>query len=149
MRDLGYEWILLDDCWSDHERDANGELQPNPIQFPSGMAALADYIHLNQMKLGLYTCVGTETCKKDRPGSYGYYERDANTLAGWGVDMIKADYCHKPSNETGQSLYSQFSAAINATGRPILFAMCQWGNDEVWEWGGEISQMYRIQVRRY
>ena len=127
----GYDWILLDDCWSAHERDENGELQPDRCwkwsiwrenlsinflihkhtrnwiraQFPRGMKSLADYVHRHGMKLGLYTCIGTETCKKNRPGSYGYYDKDANTLASWGVDMVKADYCNKPSNESGQDLY--------------------------------------------
>jgi alpha-galactosidase len=67
-------------------------------------------------------------------------------MAKWGIDMVKADYCHKPGNESGQALYTQFSQALNATGRPILFSMCQWGNDNVVEWGGAISQMYRIQM---
>ena len=143
---LGYKWILLDDCWSDKERDANGELQPSPKLFPSGMKALADYLHKRGMLLGLYTCVGTETCKKNRPGSYGHYTTDAQTMAKWTVDMVKADYCNKPSNETGKDLYSEFSKALNSTGRPMLFSMCQWGNDEVWNWGGDIAQMYRIQM---
>lgn len=68
MVTYGYNWILLDDCWADHERDADGKLQPNPYQFPSGMKNLARYLHLKGLKLGLYTCVGTETCKKNRPG---------------------------------------------------------------------------------
>jgi alpha-galactosidase len=146
MVQMGYRWMLLDDCWSDSDRDANGELQPSPKLFPSGMKALADYLHERGMYLGLYSCVGTETCKKNRPGSYGHYETDANTFAKWGADMVKADYCNKPSNETGKDLYTQFSAALNATGRPILFAMCQWGEDEVYNWGGDIAQMYRIQM---
>eukprot|EP00602_Paraphysomonas_sp_CaronLab_P004848 CAMPEP_0185025060 /NCGR_PEP_ID=MMETSP1103-20130426/8162_1 /TAXON_ID=36769 /ORGANISM="Paraphysomonas bandaiensis, Strain Caron Lab Isolate" /LENGTH=404 /DNA_ID=CAMNT_0027558173 /DNA_START=152 /DNA_END=1366 /DNA_ORIENTATION=+ len=146
MVELGYKYILLDDCWSDHERDENGELQPSPHLFPSGMKALADYLHERGMLLGLYSCVGTETCKKNRPGSYGYYETDANTFAKWGADMVKADYCNKPSNETGRDLYTQFSQALNATGRPMVFAMCQWGVDNVSEWGGDISQMFRIQM---
>lgn len=143
---LGYKWILLDDCWSDTERDANGELQPSPKLFPSGMKALADYVHERGMLLGLYTCVGTETCKKNRPGSYGYYTTDAQTMAKWTVDMVKADYCNKPANETGKDLYAEFSKALNSTGRPMLFSMCQWGDDEVWNWGGDIAQMYRIQM---
>ena len=143
---LGYKWILLDDCWADTSRDENGELQPSPKLFPNGMASLAAYVHLQGMKLGLYTCVGTQTCKKGRPGSYGNYVTDANTFAKWKVDMVKADYCHKPSNESGQDLYTQFSVALNATGRPMLFAMCQWGEDNVEQWGGNIAQMYRIQM---
>ena len=111
-----------------------------------GMKALADYVHARGMLLGLYTCVGTETCKKNRPGSYGYYQTDANTMAKWEVDMVKADYCNKPANETGKDLYAQFSKALNSTGRPMLFAMCQWGDDEVWDWAPDIAQMYRVQM---
>jgi alpha-galactosidase len=111
------------------------------------MKALADYIHERGLKLGVYTCVGTETCKKNRPGSYGHYQQDADLFASWGVDMVKADNCHKPAtNETTQELYTQLSQALNATGHPMLFAMCEWGNDEVWNWGGDISQMYRISM---
>jgi hypothetical protein len=92
MLQYGYKWILLDDCWADHSRDADGKLQPNPYQFPSGMKNLARYLHAKGLKLGLYTCVGTETCKKNRPGSYGNYELDAQTFADWGVDMVRRIY---------------------------------------------------------
>lgn len=146
MRDAGYNMMLLDDCWAAHDRDENDELQPMPDFFPSGMKALADYLHERGMKLGLYTCVGTETCKRNRPGSYGHFETDANTFAKWGVDMVKADYCNRPSNESGKDLYYQFSDALNATGHPMLFATCQWGEDNVVEWGGEVAQMFRIQM---
>ena len=146
LTDLGYKWVLLDDCWSDTDRDENGELQPSPHLFPSGMKNLADSLHAMGMYLGLYTCIGTKTCKKSRPGSYGHYETDANTMAKWGIDMVKTDYCNKPAEEDGQELYTQFSNALNATGRPMLFSMCQWGNDEVYKWGGDIAQMYRVQM---
>jgi alpha-galactosidase len=146
LSELGYQWILLDDCWADHERDANDNLQPAPRQFPSGMKSLADYIHTKGLKLGLYTCVGTQTCKKNRPGSYGHYEQDAQQFAAWGVDMVKADNCHRPDTISTQDAYTQLSQALNATGHPMLFAMCQWGNDNVVEWGGGISQMYRISM---
>lgn len=131
---------------SAHDRDENGELQPMPDFFPSGMKALADYVHERGMKLGLYSCVGTETCKRNRPGSYGNFQTDANTFAKWGIDMVKADYCNKPGNETGIDLYTQFSEALNSTGHPMLFSMCQWGEDNVSEWGGNIAQMFRIQM---
>lgn len=147
LADLGYKWLLLDDCWADHERDANGNLQPAPKQFPSGMKSLADYIHGKGLKLGLYTCIGTQTCKKNRPGSYGHYVEDANNFAAWGIDMVKADNCHRPdTGETTQQLFTQFSQALNATGHPMLYSLCEWGNEEVWNWGGQISQMYRIQM---
>lgn len=139
--------MLLDDCWAAHDRDENGNLQPSP-EFPNGMKYLADYVHERGLKLGLYTCIGTQTCKKNRPGSYGYYDQDAKQFAAWGIDMVKADNCNKPKDtgETTQELFTEFSVALNATGRPMLFSLCEWGNDEVWNWGGDISQMYRISM---
>lgn len=144
--ELGYKWLLLDDCWSAKDRDENGELQPNKLLFPHGMEALSEYVHERGLKLGLYTCIGTKTCKRDRPGSYGYYETDANTMAKWNIDMVKMDYCYKPNEENGQELYTQMSNALNATGRPILFSLCNWGHDNVEEWGGDIAQAYRVQM---
>jgi alpha-galactosidase len=149
LKDLGYTWIFLDDCWASKERDADGKLQGDLKQFPSGMKALADYVHSKGLYLSLYTCIGTKTCKKNRPGSYGNYVIDANTFAEWEVDMVKCDNCNRPKDnpaETTQALFTEFSTALNSTGRSMMFAMCEWGEDEVWNWGGEISQMYRIQM---
>jgi len=146
MYDLGYTFINLDDCWSDTERDSEGRLQPNPKQFPNGMKYVADTLHSLGLHLGLYTCVGTETCHGGRPGSYGNWQIDAETLAGWGVDFVKSDYCHRPDGSTAQQLYGNFSAALNATGRPILFSLCEWGEDQVYQWGGTVGQMFRIQM---
>jgi len=148
MADVGYKWIFLDDCWASTERDASGQLQGDTEQFPKGMKDLADYVHSKGLYLSLYTCIGTKTCKKNRPGSYGNYVTDANTFASWGVDMVKCDNCNNPKNgnETTQSLFTEFSQALNSTGHEMLFALCEWGEDEVWKWGGEISQMYRIQM---
>ena len=81
------------DCWSDTQRSASGELQPNAQQFPNGMKAVADYVHSRGLKIGVYTCIGTQTCHGGRPGSYGHYEQDANTLAAWGIDFVKTDKC--------------------------------------------------------
>jgi alpha-galactosidase len=81
---------------------------------------VADYVHSKGLYFGLYTCIGTETCRGGRPGSYGHYQQDAQTVAEWGLDFIKTDNCHKPSNESELELYTQFSDALNATGRPIL-----------------------------
>eukprot|EP00935_MAST-01C_sp_MAST-1C-sp1_P002671 g2671.t1 len=146
MDKLGYKYVCLDDCWSATTRNATGHLQAEADAFPSGMKALADYVHAKNLSLGLYTCVGTKTCKGDRPGSYGYYEQDAKTLAEWGVDLVKMDHCAAPKNTTDKDLYGQMSAALNATGRPIVFSLCQWGQQEVWQWGAEVAQMYRIQM---
>ena len=94
MLAAGYDYVTLDDCWSAKTRDPKtGELRPEAHAFPSGMKALADYVHARGLKLGLYTCAGTVTCKGGRPGSFGHYEQDARTLAAWGVDFIKMDHC--------------------------------------------------------
>jgi alpha-galactosidase len=102
----------------------------------TGMKYLANYVHSKGLKIGLYTCIGTETCRGKRPGSFGHYEQDANTLAEWGMDFIKTDNCHKPGQYTELELFSNFSKYINATGRPILFSLCEWGNENVTQWGG-------------
>ena len=147
MLQLGYNYVTLDDCWSARTRDSAGQLQPDPRAFPSGMKALADYVHAKGLLFGLYTCVGTKTCKGDRPGSYGHYAADAATLASWGVDYVKMDHCGLSGiNATDRELYGEMSAALNATGRPITFGLCQWGEARVWEWGAQVSQLYRIQA---
>lgn len=148
MSALGYKYVTLDDCWSAKTRDADGRLQPEPKAFPNGMKNLSDYVHSKGLLFGVYTCVGTKTCKGDRPGSYGHYERDAQTLASWGVDMIKMDHCGTAGtgNQTDRELYGEMSRALNATGRPITFSLCQWGEAEVWEWGASVAQMYRVQM---
>jgi alpha-galactosidase len=143
---LGYKYVCLDDCWSATTRNSTGHLQPESDKFPSGMKSLANYVHDKNLSLGLYTCVGTETCKGHRPGSFEHYELDAQTLADWGVDLIKMDHCGNKGNYTDQQLYGSMSAALNKTGRPIVFSMCQWGLADVWEWGAEVAQMYRIQM---
>jgi len=143
MKELGYEWLILDDCWSAQTRDANGNLQANANQFPNGMEAVVQYVHNLGLKIGLYTCAGNKTCHDDRPGSYGYYKQDAELMAKWGVDYVKMDNCYHPS-ESPQIYYTTMSEALNATGKPIWFNLCEWGEDNVWEWGAGIAQSFRI-----
>ena len=146
MVDLGYEYVVLDDCWSAKTSDnATGNLQADASKFPNGMKDLADYVHKKGLKFGLYTSVGDVTCKGDRPGSLDNYERDAKTLASWGVDFIKMDHCGDKHNATDLELYGTMSQALNKTERPILFSLCNWGEQDVWDWGSNISQMYRVQ----
>ena len=146
MHKLGYEYIELDDCWGAKERDANGNLQPDANRFPSGMKALADYVHSLGLKLGLYTCIGTKTCRNGIPGSFGHYEEDANRFASWGIDLVKCDNCNRPGQFTEEQLYSNFSFYLNKTGRTILFALCEWGDQDVQSWGAKVAQQYRIQM---
>ena len=146
MDKLGYTYVNMDDCWSAKDRDANGNLQPNAERFPYGMKALADYVHSLGLKIGVYTCIGTHTCRNGLPGSYGHYVQDAATLASWGIDFVKSDNCNRPGGFTELELYTNFSRALNATGRPILFSLCEWGDSDVQAWGADVGQMYRIQM---
>ncbi len=119
----GYNFLNLDDCWAG-SRDANGNIQPDPKAFPSGMKPLGDYIHSKGLKYGVYSDCGTQTCA-GRPGSEGYETNDANSYASFGVDYLKYDNCNeKPGPE---HLYPIMRNALNATGRSILFSMCEWG----------------------
>jgi alpha-galactosidase len=91
MRDAGYQYVIVDDCWQ-AGRDPQGAITADPRRFPSGMAALAEYVHTRGLKFGLYTDAGTKTCM-GRPGSLGHERQDAATYAAWGVDYLKVDWC--------------------------------------------------------
>ena len=95
LKDAGYDYIVIDDCWSLKDRDADGRLVADPALFPHGMKDLADYIHSLGFKFGMYSCVGTKTCA-GYPGSFGHEFQDAQTFADWGVDFLKYDYCYQP-----------------------------------------------------
>ena len=95
LRDAGYEYLVIDDCWSLKERDAQGNLVADPVKFPSGMKAVADYVHSKGLKFGMYSCCGTKTCAQ-YPGSFDHEFQDADQLAAWGVDYLKYDNCYKP-----------------------------------------------------
>ncbi|WP_127537048.1 glycoside hydrolase family 27 protein [Paenibacillus illinoisensis] len=141
--DAGYEYIVIDDCWSLKERNVDGNLVPDPAKFPSGMKALADYIHDKGLKFGMYSCVGTHTCA-GYPGSFEHEFQDAALFAEWGVDYLKYDYCFKPRHISGELLYKRMSLALKNCGRDILFSACNWGEDNVYEWIRESgAHMYR------
>ncbi|XP_063790380.1 alpha-N-acetylgalactosaminidase isoform X2 [Pseudophryne corroboree] len=123
-RELGYVYISIDDCWSLKERDAQGRLQPDPDRFPSGIKALADYLHARGLKLGIYGDLGNYTCGGYPGTTLDTIKIDAETFASWEVDMLKFDGCY--SNSSDKALgYPKMSAALNATGRPILYS-CSW-----------------------
>jgi len=123
FRDAGYEYVNVDDCWTLHDRDAQGKLQADPERFPSGIKALADYMHQRGLKLGIYGDAGTLTCG-GYPGSFGNFTIDAQTFADWDVDMLKLDGCYLDEN-TMDDVYPLMTKALNATGRPILYS-CSW-----------------------
>ena len=142
LRDAGYEYVVIDDCWSLKERDENGRLVADPAIFPSGMKALADYIHSKGLKFGMYSCNGPLTCASF-PGSFDHEFVDAETFASWGVDFLKYDNCFKPKIE-GQILYRRMSMALRNCGRDILFSACNWGAEHSETWMRSAgAQMYR------
>ena len=133
LRDLGYEYLVIDDCWSLRERDENGRLVPDPEKFPHGMKAVADYVHSKGLKFGMYSCAGNLTCAV-YPGSFEHEFVDAATFAEWGVDYLKYDYCYKSNIIHGRYLYRRMGLALKNCGRDILFSACSWGADDTHEW---------------
>lgn len=133
LKDAGYEYIVIDDCWSEKQRDSNGRLVPDRWKFPEGIKPVADYVHSNGLKFGMYSCAGTHTCG-GHPGSFEHEFDDAETFAEWGVDYLKYDYCYKPDHIPGEILYKRMSTALRNCGRDIMFSACNWGNDDVYKW---------------
>ena len=130
----GYEYLVIEDCWSERERDpVTGKIVPDHIKFPDGMKAVSDYVHSKGLKFGMYSCAGVRTCA-DYPASYGHEFLDAKTFAEYGADFLKYDFCYKPQHADGPSLYRRMSLALQSCGRDILFSACNWGCNDVHTW---------------
>ena len=142
-RAAGYEYLVIDDCWSLRDRDENGLLVPDPEKFPHGMKALADYVHSKGLKFGMYSCAGVMTCA-GYPSSYDHEFVDAATFASWGVDFLKYDFCNFPETGDCRTRYQTMAMALKSTGRDILFSACNWGQKEPWTWMRSVgAHMYR------
>jgi alpha-galactosidase len=148
MKDAGYVYVNIDDTW-EGKRDANGVLHTNE-KFPD-MKALADYVHSKGLKLGIYSSPGPTTCAHFE-GSYGHEQQDADLYASWGIDYLKYDLCgfreiqkkEAPDDMPKQyammrAAYEKMHQAILKTGRPMIYSLCQYGWDEVWQWGPEVG----------
>jgi alpha-galactosidase len=140
MKDAGYEYIVIDDCWQ-ISRDELGFIQADPHKFPSGMKALADYVHSKGLKFGLYSCAGRQTCQ-NRPGSRGYEFQDAISYASFGVDFLKMDWCHSDGQNAVES-YTLMRDALYSAGRPVVFSLCEWGLNKPWEWAANVGHLWR------
>jgi alpha-galactosidase len=140
MKAAGYQYVNIDDCWQ-VSRDAEGTIVADPARFPSGMKALADYVHGKGLKLGVYTDAGTLTCQ-ERPGSFGHEVQDAKTYAAWGVDYAKVDWCHAEGLDP-EVQYAKFRDALAEGGRPIVFSICNWGVKGPWLWGPHTGNLWR------
>jgi len=142
MAAAGYNYIVLDDGWMTKERDANGDLVPDPVKFPNGMKAVIDYVHSKGLKFGLYNCAGTQTCA-GYPGTRGYEYQDARFYAKLGIDFLKYDWCNT-KGITAPEAYTTMSNALKTAGRPIVFSLCEWGDNQPWEWGKPVGNLWRI-----
>jgi alpha-galactosidase len=138
----GYNYIVLDDGWMTKERDANGDLVADPVKFPNGMKSLIDYVHSKGLKFGLYNCAGTQTCA-GYPGTRGYEYQDARFYAKLGIDFLKYDWCNT-KGITAPEAYTTMSNALKTAGRPIVFSLCEWGDNQPWEWGKPVGNLWRI-----
>ncbi|ROW15868.1 hypothetical protein VPNG_02579 [Cytospora leucostoma] len=148
LKDIGYEYVILDDCWSNgRNTTGNGSIIVDTTKFPRGMAAVANDIHALGLKFGMYSDAGRYTCGMYE-GSLGHEAVDAQTFANWGADYLKYDNCYNQGDAGTQYLsrnrYNAMSEALNATGRPILYGLCNWGEDYPWNWGSVISNSWRI-----
>ncbi|MEK0098728.1 NPCBM/NEW2 domain-containing protein [Streptomyces sp. A475] len=137
LKDLGYKYVNIDDCWALKERDADGRLVADPAKFPNGLKWLSDYVHERGLKLGIYGDAGTATCA-GYPGSLGHERVDAQRYADWGIDYIKYDNCNN-QGLPAQERYRAMGDAIAATGRNMLFNLCEWGANKPWEWATSVG----------
>ncbi|WP_249123974.1 glycoside hydrolase family 27 protein [Saccharopolyspora erythraea] len=130
MRDAGYQYVVVDDCWFDPQRDPQGNLRANPERFPGGIRALADYVHSRGLKFGIYQVPTEKTCAQrggtypGATGSLGHEEQDARTFAEWGVDYLKYDWCSPEGTLEDQiAAFTKMRDALAATGRPIVYSI--------------------------
>lgn len=146
LRDLGYNYLVVDDCWSVKEgRDAKGNLVPDPVKFPNGIKPLVDHAHSLGLKFGIYSDAAERTCG-GHPGSLGHERQDAELWASWGVDFLKYDYCAAPNEQdVAIARYTAMGRALQATGREFLFSLCEWGGRSPWIWGRQAGgSMWRV-----
>lgn len=141
LKDAGYQYIVIDDGWMAKERDKDGNLVADPVKFPSGMKAVVDYVHSKGLKFGIYNCAGNKTCG-GYPGSRGHEYQDALLYASWGVDYLKYDWCNT-EKINAEGAYITMRDALYAAGRPVVFSLCEWGDNQPWTWGKEVGHLWR------
>lgn len=142
MAAAGYNYIVLDDGWMTRERDKDGNLVPDPQKFPGGMKALVEYVHSKGLKFGLYNCAGTKTCA-GYPGTRGHEYQDARFYASLNIDFLKYDWCNT-AGITAKEAYATMSNALKTAGKPIVFSLCEWGDNQPWEWGEPVGNLWRV-----
>jgi alpha-galactosidase len=141
----GYQYVNIDDCWMQRSRDGSGNLVPDYAKFPSGISGTAAYVHSKGLKLGIYEDAGTQTCA-GYPGSLGHEAQDARTFAAWGVDYLKYDNCFNAGQTTRAQYIARYTAmrdALAATGRAIVYSICEWGSSQPWTWAAPVGNLWR------
>jgi len=158
LKDAGYEYVNIDDCWANMSRDpTTNEIVPDPVKFPNGIDGVSASVHALGLKFGIYSDAGTATCA-GFPGSLGLEDLDAAIFNQWGVDYLKYDNCNVPANWTDTPTppdgdwynsntalrYKRMGAALAAQSRPVQFELCDWGTANVWEWGARVGHSWRM-----
>jgi len=142
MRDVGYQYINIDDYWHAASRDSFGRPVADPVKFPHGIKYVADYIHAKGLRLGIYSCAGDKTCGKCF-GGYTFEDIDAKTYAEWGVDLLKYDFCFTPwKKKEAIKRYTAMGTALKKSGRSIVFSLCNWGLFAPWKWAQQTGGQY-------
>ena len=145
LADVGYTYVNIDDGWSELERNNESCLVANAQRFPSGIAALADYVHSRGLKLGIYGDAGSYTCL-GYPGSRGYETQDAQTWAGWGIDYLKYDNCAARIDDWVVDRYTAMRDALLSAGRPMVYSLCEWGAQSPWLWANMLAHSWRTTI---
>ncbi|EXX68266.1 uncharacterized protein OCT59_013002 [Rhizophagus irregularis] len=140
LDEVGYKYLNMDDCW-EGKRDEQGYIHASNVTFPSGIKALADYAHSKGLLFGIYSDAGYLTCAR-RPGSLGFEEQDAKTFASWEIDYLKYDNCNN-NGKPEEDRYKVMRDALNATGRPIFYSICEWGRSAPYLWAPSVGNSWR------
>lgn len=152
MRDAGYRYVVVDDCWQAATRAQDGSLHADPTRFPHGMAALADYVHSKGLLFGIYAVPGSKTCAMQNSGypaqgigSLGHERQDAETFSSWGVDFLKYDWCYADVNDglDEKAAFAKMRDELERLPRPILYSISEYGAQRPWTWGRPIANMWR------
>ncbi|KAM0712301.1 hypothetical protein Q7P37_011396 [Cladosporium fusiforme] len=146
LRDLGYNYVVLDDCWS-RGRGDDGYLIVDEAKFPKGMNAVSNKLHDKNLLFGMYSSAGELTCAR-YAGSLDFEKQDAQSFASWGVDYLKYDNCYHMGRfgtpTVSFNRFNDMAKALKDTGRSILYSLCSWGEDYVHTWGPSIANSWRI-----
>ena len=146
LASVGYRYVNIDDCWMSPERNPRtGRLVPDSTKFPNGITAVVAHVHSLGLRIGIYEDAGVKTCA-GFPGSLGHERVDAQTFADWGIDYLKYDNCYRGGSNTTRQYIHRFRAmrdALDSTGRPILFSICEWGFNHPWTWAPRLGESWR------